>query len=74
MDGKVFNSRLSWLFALMFDKKVLFLICTLTWRVNFYVPCQEKGIIGKKGMVTLSSNGNKQYFCETDDIFSLIEC
>ena len=21
MDGKVFNSRLSWLFALMFDKK-----------------------------------------------------
>ena len=45
MDGNVLISHQSRHFD--FDVpmiKVLFPICTLTWRVNNYVSCQEKDI------------------------------
>ena len=44
-DGEVFNSRQSWNFSFIDNMmKVLFPICTLTWRVNSYVSPQVKGI------------------------------
>ena len=45
MDGEVFFSQHSWYFSII-DKmiKVLFPICTLSWRVNIYVSRQGKGM------------------------------
>ena len=43
MDGKVFISRQSRIFSLIYNMiKVLFPICTLIWRVNNYVSRQGK--------------------------------
>ena len=45
MDGEVFISRQSRHFSFIYNMiKVLFPICTLTWRVNNYVSRQEEDI------------------------------
>ena len=45
IDGKVFISRQSWLFSFIVNMiKVLFPICTSTWRVSNYVSRQGKFI------------------------------
>ena len=45
MKGKVFISCQSRYFPFIIIMiELLFPICALNWRVNYYVSCQEKGI------------------------------
>ena len=69
MDGTVFTSRQSRHFPYEQNMiKVLFPICTLTWRINNYVSCQGKSINWRKEG-TMVINHNKMQLLVVGTIF-----
>ena len=54
MDGKVIDTRFYIFPFIVFMIKVLFPICTLTWRVNIYVSAKKK--IWKRSECTIVNN------------------
>ena len=70
MDGKVFISRQSRHFLFIAKMiKVLISICTLTWRVNNYVSCQQKHKENKESQSrnTSAPRINEEYITQVSE-------